>query len=302
MLFPQQFVMQSDCNGEPVVNTMHLQMRKEFRVSTAAGRGPLAHEVLHWLGLRPSFQPPHIYALECQVAATRPFFSSLKCPLTLLRPAFTGTAASSTQLWLFLFLGVNFHLSSPNWDTPSSRKPSLKPRSRSAPRVCSHSNAHPLHFTWLKWPASCLFIKYFPGGQTVRRLPTMWETRVRSLGQEDPLEKEMAPHSSTLAWKIPWMEEPGRLHYSPRGRKESDTTERLHLLSLCLLSLDSELPSAGIWWFCYCGTPSRTKSRTSTNNWLANRKMSKGVRGDENTPVGVIDRQLLISVRHREEL
>ena len=39
----------------------------------------------------------------------------------------------------------------------------------------------------------------------------MWETWVQSLGQEDPLEKEMATHSSTLAWKIPWMEEPGRL-------------------------------------------------------------------------------------------
>ena len=39
----------------------------------------------------------------------------------------------------------------------------------------------------------------------------MWETLVRSLGQEDPLEKEMSTHSSTLAWKIPWMEEPGRL-------------------------------------------------------------------------------------------
>ena len=47
--------------------------------------------------------------------------------------------------------------------------------------------------------------------QTGKRLPTMWETWVRSLGQEDPLEKEMAPHSSTLAWKIPWTEEPGRL-------------------------------------------------------------------------------------------
>ena len=45
----------------------------------------------------------------------------------------------------------------------------------------------------------------------VKRLPTMWETCVQSLGWEDPLEKEMATHSSTLAWKIPWMEEPGRL-------------------------------------------------------------------------------------------
>ena len=60
--------------------------------------------------------------------------------------------------------------------------------------------------------------------QMVKHLPTMWETRVRSLGWEDPLEKEMATHSSTLAWKIPWMEECGRLP-SPWGYKESDTTE-----------------------------------------------------------------------------
>ena len=47
--------------------------------------------------------------------------------------------------------------------------------------------------------------------QTVKHLPAMQETWDRFLGQEDPLEKEMATHSSTLAWKIPWMEEPGRL-------------------------------------------------------------------------------------------
>ena len=47
--------------------------------------------------------------------------------------------------------------------------------------------------------------------QTVKRLPAMQETRVRFLGQEDPLEKEMAIHSSTLAWKIPWKEELDRL-------------------------------------------------------------------------------------------
>ena len=47
--------------------------------------------------------------------------------------------------------------------------------------------------------------------QRVKRLPAMQETWVGSLGQEDSLEKEMAPHSSTLAWKIPWTEKPGRL-------------------------------------------------------------------------------------------
>jgi len=45
----------------------------------------------------------------------------------------------------------------------------------------------------------------------VKCLPTTWETWVRSLGWEDPLEQEMATHSNILAWKIPWMEEPGRL-------------------------------------------------------------------------------------------
>ena len=63
--------------------------------------------------------------------------------------------------------------------------------------------------------------------QTVKRLPTMLETWVQSLGREDLLEKEMATHSSILAWKIPWMEEPGRLQSG--SLKESDTTESLHL-------------------------------------------------------------------------
>ena len=53
--------------------------------------------------------------------------------------------------------------------------------------------------------------------QKVKRLPTMRETRVRSLGWEDPLEKEMTIHSSILAWKMPWTEEPDG--YSPWGRK-----------------------------------------------------------------------------------
>ena len=91
--------------------------------------------------------------------------------------------------------------------------------------------------------------------QRLKRLPPMRETWVRSLGREDPLEKEMATHSSILAWRIPWTEEPGRLQStgsqrvghdwvtsphltspqgslaccSPWGHKESDTTEWLNL-------------------------------------------------------------------------
>ena len=67
----------------------------------------------------------------------------------------------------------------------------------------------------------------FPGGSEVKASAS----NAGDLGGEDPLEKEMVTHSSILAWKIPWTEKPGRslVGYSPRGHKESDTTERLHL-------------------------------------------------------------------------
>ena len=58
--------------------------------------------------------------------------------------------------------------------------------------------------------------------QMVKRLSTMQETLVRALGWEDPLEKEMAIHSSTIAWKTPWTEEPGRLQSMGSGRIGND--------------------------------------------------------------------------------
>ena len=58
--------------------------------------------------------------------------------------------------------------------------------------------------------------------EMVKHLPTMQETWVRSLGQEDPLEKEIATHTSTLAWKIPWTEEPGGLQSMGLQRVEHD--------------------------------------------------------------------------------
>ena len=76
--------------------------------------------------------------------------------------------------------------------------------------------------------------------QTVKRLLTMPETWVQTLGWEDLLEKEMATHSSILAWKVPWMEKPSRLQ--SMGHKELDTTKRLHvtlvanILALALIS------------------------------------------------------------------
>ena len=66
--------------------------------------------------------------------------------------------------------------------------------------------------------------------QTVKNLPTIQETWVQSLGQEDPLEKEMATHSSILAWKIPWMEEPGRLQSMGSQRVGHDGGPHFHFL------------------------------------------------------------------------
>ena len=63
--------------------------------------------------------------------------------------------------------------------------------------------------------------------QLVKNLPAMRETQVQSLGWEDPLEKGMTTHSSILAWRIPWAEEPGKLQ--SMGSKELDTTEQLSI-------------------------------------------------------------------------
>ena len=68
--------------------------------------------------------------------------------------------------------------------------------------------------------------------QIVRHLPAMWETWVRSLGQEDALEKEMVTHSSILAWRIPWTEKPGRLH-TVHGVTKSQTRLSDFTMSLC---------------------------------------------------------------------
>ena len=67
-----------------------------------------------------------------------------------------------------------------------------------------------LKMSW--WPPSLVSTLWTAlVAQPVKHLPTMWETRVQSLGREDLLEKEMATHSSVLAWKIPWTEKPGGL-------------------------------------------------------------------------------------------
>ena len=62
----------------------------------------------------------------------------------------------------------------------------------------------------------------FPGGSVVENLPAMWKTQAQSLGWEDALEKGMATHSSILAWRIPWTEEPGGLQSMGSRRVSHD--------------------------------------------------------------------------------
>ena len=108
--------------------------------------------------------------------------------------------------------------------------------------------------------ASCLVI-YGASvvAQMVKRLPAMQETWVGSLGQEDPLQKEMATHSSTLAWKIPWTEEPGGLQSMGSQRVEHDwATSLTLLLSVTAISdfwppnMNLQLQSTGC---CYPSPP-----------------------------------------------
>ena len=68
-----------------------------------------------------------------------------------------------------------------------------------------------------KWPPWTFLV-----GQTVKNLPAMWETWVRSLGWEDPLEEGMGTHSNILAWEIPWTEEPGGLQSMGSQRVRHD--------------------------------------------------------------------------------
>ena len=101
-----------------------------------------------------------------------------------------------------------------------------------------------------------------PVAQMVKNPPAMRETWIQSLGWEEPLEKGMATHSSILAWRIPWTEEPGGLH-SSWGCKESDTTERLSLgPSYSALPCTWRGPSPGDIGSCCPGLPPRSQVDT----------------------------------------
>ena len=91
--------------------------------------------------------------------------------------------------------------------------------------------------------------------QRLKRLPPMWETRVQSLGREDPLEKEMATHSSILAWRIPWTEELGRLQSTGSQRVGHNWVTSLSLSLGLLYKLTrarESLLEMLIPWICIC--------------------------------------------------
>ena len=84
--------------------------------------------------------------------------------------------------------------------------------------------------------------------QRLKRLPLMWETQVRFLGREDPLEKETVTHSSILAWRIPWTEKPGRLQSTGSQRVRHDwATSLTHSIFYCIY-VPHFLYSLFCWW------------------------------------------------------
>ena len=88
--------------------------------------------------------------------------------------------------------------------------------------------------------------------QTIKRLPAIRETCVRSLGQEDPLEKEMATHSSILAWKIPWVEEPSGLQSMGLQRVGHDLATSLIFTLTCETDLQKHCYNLCQRMFCSC--------------------------------------------------
>ena len=88
-------------------------------------------------------------------------------------------------------------------------------------------------------------VKGFPGAQMVKNLPAVWETQVRSLGREDPLEEAVAPHSSVLAWRIPWTEEAVAPHSSVLAWRIPWTEEAMAPHSSVLAW---RIPWTVAWW------------------------------------------------------
>ena len=141
----------------------------------------------------------------------------------------------------------------------------------------------PPHFLWMKiilTITNSIAVTLVPMqraslvGQRLMHLPAMWETWVQSLGREDPLEKEMATHSSILAWRIPWMEEPGGLQSTGSQRVRHDWATSLSISTpqtflLSPISSDFPSPRPSDWRFSWaCLVLSFVSSLETGNVWF----------------------------------
>ena len=121
------------------------------------------------------------------------------------------------------------HSNIPAWKIPWTEEPDWL-QSMVCQRVrCDWACTSTWQHLYFKLRITILLIKYSPVTQRLKRLPAMRETWVQSLGQEDPLEKEMATHSSILAWRISWMEEPGGVQTIGLQRVRHDWANSLSL-------------------------------------------------------------------------
>ena len=121
--------------------------------------------------------------------------------------------------------------------------------------LCSHFNC------WCRCMTFYVYCRRMTSlvTQMGKRLPAMWETRVWFLGQEDPLEKEMATHSSILAWKIPWTKEPCRLQFMGSQRigrhgKLHFTSDVGQLFTICCYTQRIGYKIIHIVWYNFCNT------------------------------------------------
>ena len=109
--------------------------------------------------------------------------------------------------------------------------------------------------------------------QRLKRLPAVWETRIRSLGWKDPLEKEMATHSSILAWEIPWTEEPDGLQSMRLQRVGHDWATSLHFTSLVAQSVKN-LPVVKETWVWSLGWEDPLEKEMTTHSSILAWKIS----------------------------
>ena len=127
---------------------------------------------------------------------------------------------------------------------------------------------------WNLW--RILLLWDFPGGSVVKNTPAMQETWVQSLSQEDPLEKEMATHSSILAWRIPWTEEPGELQSTGSQRVGHDLeTNQRQLLLWVFTQTDSTVPKDiclewKTWGVAKVSDPHHARALSPTCAWPGN--------------------------------